>query len=220
MSTTVFMKLLESTPARYDRGIKLLTWGNHQKLIQEIVSQHISENEHVLEIGVGTATLALLCAQKGAQVTGIDISPKMLEVARRKIAEAKLMVQIDLQEMSVVEMDTHIPDQSYDKIIATLVFSELTNDEQRFTLQQCYRILKPGGQLIIGDEVIPASWLKKVNRYLIRLPLVLITYLVAQTTTTPLKNIEEKLAEAGFKIDAVSRYFMDSLALIVATKEG
>jgi demethylmenaquinone methyltransferase/2-methoxy-6-polyprenyl-1,4-benzoquinol methylase len=213
------MKLLESSPDRYDRGMTLLTWGNYNKIHKEIISQYIFENDRVLDIGMGTATLAIQCAKKGAQVTGIDISPKMLSIARQKIEEAKLLERIDLQEMSVVEMDTHIPDQSYDKIVATLIFSELTEDEQRFALNQCYRILKPGGQLIIGDEVTPASRIKKTIHYLVRLPLALITYLVAQTTTNPLKNIEQKLTEVEFTIESVSRYFLDSLALYVATKE-
>lgn len=219
MSTTVFMKLLESAPDRYDRGMNLLTWGNHLKIIREIVSQFILENDRVLDIGVGTATLAILCAKKGAHVTGIDISPKMLKVARRKVEEENLTDRIEMQEMSVVEMDTHIPDQSYNKVMSTLVFSELTEDEQRFTLNQCHRVLNAGGLLIIGDEVKPASRLKKLAHYLLRIPLALITYLVAQVTTRSLKNIEQKLAETHFTIKLVSKYFLDSLALIVATKE-
>jgi demethylmenaquinone methyltransferase/2-methoxy-6-polyprenyl-1,4-benzoquinol methylase len=220
MSTTVFMKLLESTPSRYDRGIQLLTWGAHQKILQEISTQYISENDQVLDLGVGTATFAILCAKKGAHVTGIDISPKMLTLAKQKVEDENLTTRIDIQEMSAIEMDTQILDQSYDKIIATLVFSELTEAEQLFTLKQCQRILKGGGLLILEDEVKPSSWLKKVVHFFIRLPLALFTYLIAQVTTTPLKNIEQKLIEAQFRIESKSSYFLNSLVLIVATKEG
>ncbi|MFX0197211.1 MAG: corrinoid protein-associated methyltransferase CpaM [Candidatus Hodarchaeota archaeon] len=220
MSTTVFMKLLESAPDRYDRGIKILTWGNHLKIIREIVTQFILENDRVLDIGVGTATLAILCAKKGAQVTGFDISPKILKVAQQKVEAENLTDKIELQEMSIVEMDTHLPDKSYNKVMVILVFSELTEDEQRFTLNQCHRVLNTGGLLIIGDEVQPVSRLKKLAYYLLRVPLTLITYLVAQVTTRPLKNIDQKLTETQFKIKSVSKYFLDSLALIVATKEA
>ena len=41
MATSVFMKLLESTPSRYDRGIKFLTWGAHQKILREISTKYI-----------------------------------------------------------------------------------------------------------------------------------------------------------------------------------
>jgi len=219
MSTTVFMKLLESTPSRYDRGIQLLTWGAHPKILQEISTKYISENDRVLDIGVGTATFAILCAKKGAQITGIDISPKMLTQAKQNVEEANLTGRIDIQEMSAIEMDTHILNQTYDKIVVTLVLSELTEAEQQFTLDQCHRILNPRGLLIIEDEVKPSSWLKKVGHYIIRLPLTVLTYLIAQVTTKPLKRIEHKLSEAQFKIESTSRYFMDSLVLIVAMKE-
>ncbi|MFX0208337.1 MAG: corrinoid protein-associated methyltransferase CpaM, partial [Candidatus Hodarchaeota archaeon] len=174
---------------------------------------------HVLDIGVGTATFAILCAKKGAKILGIDISPKMLTQAKQNVEAANLMDCINIKEMSAIEMDTHIPNQTYDKIVVTLVLSELTEAEQQFTLDQCYRILNPRGLLIIEDEVNPLFWLKKVIHYFIRLPLMILTYLIAQVTTKPLKRIEQKLSEAHFKIESTSRYFMDSLVLIVAKKE-
>ncbi len=219
MSSTVFMKLLESSPSRYDRGMKLLTWGNHLKLIQEISSQYIMENDYILEIGIGTATLAILCAQKGAVVKGIDISPKMLQIATKKVVKSNLEECISLHQMSVVEIDSHLPDKSYDKVIALLVFSELAKIERKYALNQCYRILKPGGLLIIGDEVKPVSKLKKIAYYLIRIPLSLITFLITQVTTNPLENIEQQLKEEHFTIKTASRYFLDSLILIIAKKE-
>jgi ubiquinone/menaquinone biosynthesis C-methylase UbiE len=212
------MKLLESSEKRYDTGINLLTFGNDQKLKEEIASKFISEGEQIFEIGVGTGTLAILCAKKGAHVTGIDISTKMLEIAKRKIQKAGLAEKIELKKMSVVEMDTHVPDNSFGKVISTLVFSELSEGEQRFALREAHRVLKSNGKIIILDEVVPRSLEKKILYYLIRIPLKAVTYLFAQTTTKPLRNIEEKLADAHFRMEVASRYFLDSLQLIVASK--
>ena len=53
---------------------------------------------------VVTVTFTILCSKKGTQVTGIDITPKMLEVSMRKVEEAKLTDQIDLQELSFVHL--------------------------------------------------------------------------------------------------------------------
>ena len=80
-------------------------------------------------------------------------------------------------------------------------------------------MLKPDGKVILLDEVVPASLVKKILYYLIRIPLKLLVYLFAQTTTRPLQSIEEKLSEANFKIEYSSRYLFDSLQLIVAAKE-
>ena len=82
----VIMKALETSAKRYDRGIKLITWGNNRK-IKEKITSWVSENDRILEIGIGTGTLAILCAERGAHVTGFDISSKMLEIAKLKIKE-------------------------------------------------------------------------------------------------------------------------------------
>jgi len=219
MCSYVLMKILESSERRYDTGINLLTFGNERKVKGEIVSKFISENDHVFEIGVGTGTLAILCARKGAYVRGIDVSKKMLKIAERKIREANLTGRIKLEEMSIVEMDRHVPEGSYDKVVGTFVFSELSEAEQRFALKESYRILKPGGKIIILDEVVPQSLWKRILYYLIRLPLELVTYVLTQTATKPLKNIEEKLSEAHFRVEFISLYLLDSLKLIVASKE-
>jgi len=86
--STAFMKILESAPERYDAGINILTLGRLGCLKQDIVNEFIAKDDKVLELGCGTGSLAILCARKGAEVTGIDLSPKMLAIAHRKINKA------------------------------------------------------------------------------------------------------------------------------------
>jgi len=81
---SIFMKVLESSPSRYDRGIRILTFGKDFEIKKKIVSDYVSKGDYVLDVGVGTGTLAVLCARKGAYVFGFDVSSKMLEVAREK----------------------------------------------------------------------------------------------------------------------------------------
>jgi ubiquinone/menaquinone biosynthesis C-methylase UbiE len=219
MCSYVLMKLLESSERRYDTGINLLTFGNARRIKEEIASRFVSKNDRVLEIGVGTGMLAIFCAKNGAYVTGIDASRKMLGIAEKKVEEARLTGNIELKNIGVVEIDRHIPDCYFDKVVGTLVFSELYEDEQRFALKEFFRILKPTGKIIIADEVKPRSLGKRILYYLIRIPLVAITYLFAQTTTRPLKDIEQKIYDAHFRIEYTSRYFLDSLELIIASKE-
>lgn len=219
MCSYVLMKLLESSEKRYDTGINLLTLGNERRVKGGIASRFISEGDRIFEIGVGTGTLAILCAERGARVTGIDVSKKMLELAKRKIGNAGVADKIDLKEMSVMEMDTHVPDGSFDKVLGTLVFSELSDDEQRFALRESHRVLKPKGQIIILDEAVPRSFGDKILYHLVRFPLGALTYLFSQTATRPLRKMEEKLAEAHFRMELTERYLLDSLQLMVASKE-
>ncbi len=212
------MKVLESAPQRYDRGINMLTLGQSRRIQQEIVENYINSGDQVLDIGCGTGTLAIACAEKGASVIGFDISSPMLAIARRKVQERNLADRIRLQEMGAVEMDKAFANETLDKVVSTLVFSEFYPDEQRYVLRQTYRVLKPGGLIIIADEVRPNSLWKRILHLLVRIPLAAITYILTQTSTKAVKDIRSSLISAGFKIIQEKRNLLDSFGLYVAQK--
>ncbi len=219
MSSYVFMKILESAPQRYDRGIEILSLGQSKTVQRDIVDNYINRGDRVLEIGCGTGTLAISCAEKGAYVVGIDVSPQMLAIANRKLRERKLTEKVQLQELGAIEIDKAFSDETFEKITSTLVFSELYPDERKYVLKQAYRILKPGGLIVIADEVIPSSWWKRILHLLIRIPLAIITYILTQTTTKALRDFDNALTETGFKIIHSKRSILDSFTLYVARKE-
>ena len=217
MSTFVLMRLLESAPRRYDLGIRLLSLGRIGRVHARMAEQ-AEAGERILDIGCGTGSLALRCAERGAQVTAIDISPQMLDVAREKVNAAGLEDQIELREMSAVDLDEAFPEGSFDVVVSSLVFSELSEDEQGFVLRQCRRLLRDGGRLVLADEVVPRRWsLRLLNRAL-RLPLVLLTYILTQTTTRAVENLEEKVTGAGFAVRSAERSLLGGLQLVVAAK--
>lgn len=218
MVSYVFMKILESSPQRYDAGINLLSLGHINKIHQDIVENYITAGDEVLEIGCGTGTMAILCAEKGASVVGFDISYQMLAIARRKVSERNLTDKIQLREMAATEMDNNFGDGTFDKIVSTLVFSEFYPDEQKYVLREAYRILRPGGLLIIADEVRSNSPWKRILHLSVRLPLMVITYILTQASTRALKGIEDALTSTGFEIIYQKRSLLDSFGLYVARK--
>jgi demethylmenaquinone methyltransferase/2-methoxy-6-polyprenyl-1,4-benzoquinol methylase len=213
------MKILESAPQRYDMGINLISFGQSRRIQQEIVEEYICEGNQVLEIGCGTGTLAISCAKKGASVVALDISSQMLAIAARKVREHDLIDKIRLEEMGAIELENAFDDNTFDRIVSTLVFSELYTNEQKYVLSQAYRILKPSGLIIIADEVKPRSLWKRIMHSLIRIPLALITYLLTQTSTKALEDIKGPMMDAGFKIIRERRSFIDSFGLFVGQKE-
>ncbi len=213
---TVFMKWLESSPELYDRGIRLLTLNRLPRLKDRIAAEMVRPGDRVLEIGCGTGTLAVQMAQRGAMVTGVDESPWMLEQARRKVAEAGLEDRVTLHSMEASLLTDHFPPASFDVIVGTLVFSELPENERRFVLDACRTLLAPGGRLVIGDEVIPEGTAARLLYYAVRLPLVLITWLLTRATTHPLRRLPQELAAAGFRAEVAASYLGGSLAVFVA----
>jgi ubiquinone/menaquinone biosynthesis C-methylase UbiE len=214
----VFMRVLESAPRRYDFGIRLLSLGRIDRVHREMAEWGASNGTRVLDIGCGTGSLALVCVRRGAQVTGIDISPLMLDIARRKVKQAELEHSITLIEMSAIELDEKFEDGSFDTILSSLTFSELSDDEQRFVLRQCQRLLKDGGRLIIADEVVP-PWPRRALHLLIRLPLMVVTYILTQATTGAVAQLEAKIAEAGFRVEWTHRNLLGDFETVAALKE-
>jgi len=214
----VFMKVLESAPRRYDLGIRLLSLGRISSVHREMAKRGVSDGKRALDIGCGTGSLAIACARRGAQVTGIDISPHMLDIARRKVEQAELADSITLLQMSAIELDERFEPRSFDTIMSSLTFSELSDDEQRFVLRQCHRLLKDGGRLIIADETVPPSWPRRLLHLLVRLPLVVLTYVLTQTTTRAVAHLESKIADAGFEIEWASASLLGDFKIISAIK--
>ena len=195
------MKILETAPGRYDKGIRILTLGRLGKAYDRLTS-HIRKGQKILDLGCGTGALTIRAAQKAAKVKGIDINSQMLEIAQKRAAEANLAQNVELCEMGVAELGGE-ESESYDIIMSGLCFSELTEDELLYTLREAKRILKPEGLLLIADEVRPKSISKLILNWLIRVPLVTITYLIAQTTTKAVKNLPEKVEKAGLLIQSI-----------------
>jgi len=217
MCSYVLMKVLESSEKRYDSGMRILTLGNEMRAKRYMAST-ISAGERVLDLGVGTGTLALLCAETGAEVLGIDMSPAMIRVAEEKIRKAGFSGRVELRLMGVAEMDG-LPRDSFDVVVATFLFTELSEDERFYALREAHRILRKSGRIMILDETTPSRVLSRFLYLLIRIPLAAATLLLAQTRTTPLRGIEGKLSEAGFRIESETTYFFDSLKLVIASKE-
>jgi len=213
-----FMKVLESAPERYDAGINILTLSRLRRLKQDIANEFIARGDKVLEIGCGTGSLAILCATKGAEVTGIDLSPNMLDIARRKIKKAGLPEKIKLIRMSAMDMDTAFGDHSFNVITSTLVFSEMSPEEIRYVLNQCRRVLTANGSLLIADEIMPQSLLGKLLLFLFRLPFVIIAYIFTQTTTRAVSGLDEDLRQAGFNIIKTKSYLLGTMRLFQAKK--
>jgi demethylmenaquinone methyltransferase/2-methoxy-6-polyprenyl-1,4-benzoquinol methylase len=199
MSTYVLMKILESAPSRYDRGIRILTLGRLEPAYDRIAS-HIQKGDRVLDIGCGTGALTIRAAHRGASVMGIDINPQMLDMAKRRARERGVLKNVTFLEMGVGELDT-ITEQ-YDVIMSGLCFSELTEGELDFTVRHAKRLLRQGGLFLIADEVRPRNILKRIASLIIRFPLVIITYLLTQTTTRAVHQLPEKVKEAGFEIQS------------------
>jgi demethylmenaquinone methyltransferase/2-methoxy-6-polyprenyl-1,4-benzoquinol methylase len=214
MFSYVFMKILEARPHSYDRLMDRVSRGRMQA-VREAVAAEIPAGARVLEIGCGTGKLAEVIAGLGATVQGFDFSPAMIAAARDRIEKHGLAERFMVREMGVDGMDG-LPSAGFDTVVSTLVLSEVSEDERRFALKQAARVLRPGGLIVIADEVVPRSCPRRVLQAVARVPLAALTYLVAEGMSRPIANITGELSEAGFIVEKETRSHGDAFALVVA----
>ena len=96
--------------------------------------------------------------------------------------------------------------------------SELTVEERAFALAQAYRLLEPGGLLLLADEVVPQRALRRALYTAVRVPLALLTYLLTQTTTRALADLSQQVERAGFVIQSYRLNRLHSFATVVARR--
>lgn len=129
----------------------VLLGGGEDKLRVSIVSlAGIQPGQSVLDVGCGTGTLAITAKLKSdstVKVYGTDASPEMVGKAREKAAAAH--AQVDFQP-GLVE-DIHFPDNSLDVVLSSFMVHHLPGDLKQKAFAEIYRVLKPGGWLLIVD---------------------------------------------------------------------
>ena len=110
---------------------------------QVIEKMDLGEEDHVLEVGIGTGA-SLPLYNEGTRVTGVDLSTKMLKVAYKRIKKQSIE-NAEIFEMNAEELD--FPDNHFSHVIAMYVVSVSPNPEK--VIKELKRVCKPGGDIVI-----------------------------------------------------------------------
>ncbi|HEX3523352.1 MAG TPA: class I SAM-dependent methyltransferase [Stellaceae bacterium] len=102
----------------------------------------------ILEVGVGTG-ISLPGYSRQNRIIGIDLSEEMLRKARRRVAELSLANVETLEVMDAEHLS--FADASFDVVVANHVISTAPNPEA--VLDECARMLRPGGEMILLSRI-------------------------------------------------------------------
>lgn len=116
------------------------------KLVEQA---RIEQGHRVLDLGCGTGTLLLLLrhAHPDVELIGLDIDPQVLNRAWAKLDKVGTYVRLDEGAAFALPYQ----DRSFDRALSSLLLHHLTRDNKQRTLQEVFRILRPGGELHVAD---------------------------------------------------------------------
>lgn len=106
----------------------------------------LARGPRILEIGVGTGK-NMPFYPADAEITAIDLTPAMLERARRRAAALGRAVELRLGDVQALDL----PEQHFDTAVATFVFCSVP--DPALGLRELGRVVKPGGRILLLEHV-------------------------------------------------------------------
>ena len=161
------------------------------------------ENRRVLDAGCGPGVYSEWLVGRGAEVTAVDASPKMVELARRRLGATADVRQADLNLPL-----TFLDDSTFDLVLSPLVLDYV--EDWRATFAEFYRVLRPGGRFVFSaahplfdylyfktdeyfrTELVGAEW-RGFEGVRVRMP----------SFRRPLAETINPLLEAGFRLEKI-----------------
>ncbi len=127
-----------------------------KKVFQNI---QVELQQKILFIGVGTGADLPYMADGDVEITGIDLSPDMLQKAKKKYDSPRItFMEMDAQDLT-------FPRESFDLVIANLILSVVPNPDQ--CLREMLRVTRTGGRIVIFDKFVPPDQdLSVINKIL------------------------------------------------------
>jgi ubiquinone/menaquinone biosynthesis C-methylase UbiE len=195
-------EIFDASAAGYDKGMafteKLLfgdgrAWACYQARGQ------------VLEIAIGTG-LNLPFYPTNIELTGIEISPAMLEIARRRAQSLGRQVELDIGDAQSLPF----PDQRFDTVVCTISLCSIPDD--RKAVAEAWRVLRPGGRFIALEHV------RSPNVIIRGLERLLESYTVRTQADHLLREPVETVQSVGFSIEYLERQKLGIVERLIARK--
>jgi len=167
ISETDVQNTFNNIAGNYDKLNSIMSLGTHQSWRKKATDQIKVNPETVLDLCCGTADWTIMLAKRffHSKITGLDFSSEMLKIAQQKVGQSGVS-NVTLESGDA--MNLRFPDASFD--VVTIGFGLRNVPDANKVLQEIYRVLKPGGQLIcleafkVETPVISVGWRLYFNK--------------------------------------------------------
>jgi ubiquinone/menaquinone biosynthesis methyltransferase len=142
-------RLFHTIADRYDLITRLLSYGQDQRWKQRLVGLAPAAGGHALDLASGTGDIAFALARRGWRVTALDVTHRMLQLARAKTAGPHVaFVTADMMALP-------FPSAAFDLVTAGYGIRNVPRIEP--ALAEIGRVLRPGGVLLSLDFDRPSN---------------------------------------------------------------
>ena len=143
--------LFAAIARRYDLLNDLQSFGLHRRWKRRVVAlAAVKTGDRALDLCCGTGDIAFALARRGAETTGLDFSPQMLEVAESRRSKANRKSQIvNLKFLEGDAQQIPFPNKSFDILTVGYGLRNLASWERG--LDEMFRVARPGARLIVLD---------------------------------------------------------------------
>jgi len=173
-----------------------LNWVNDKPYLNAFISStDFSKEDLILDVGTGTGVIAHALAPLVNEVIGLDISQDMLEHSNWK--DNKYFIKRDIRE-------SIFTDSIFDKVTARMVFHHILEDTQK-AMDECYRVLKNGGKMVLSEGVPPTTEVKKEYKDIFALKEDRLTFLE--------DDLVDMMKKAGFRDIKVITHIMHNFSI-------
>lgn len=165
MSVSPIATMFDRISSKYDALNHLLSL-NIDKVWRRKAAKEVAKHQPatILDLATGTADLAIALAKRNPQahIVGMDISEKMLEIGKKKVAKQKMDPQIELRVGDAASLP--FVDNTFDTV--TVAFGVRNFEDLDKGLSEIHRVLKPNGQAVILEFSMPERFpVKQLYRF-------------------------------------------------------
>lgn len=150
-------QVFESIAPKYDMMNSVLSFRMHKFWRRFAMKKmNLKPGQQALDLCCGTGDWTISLAQavgRSGRVVGLDFSPKMLEIGKKKLEQYRLSEQVTLVEGNA--MNLPFPDHCFDAV--TIGFALRNVPDVKQVLREMVRVTKPGGQ-VVSLELSHPTW--------------------------------------------------------------